>query len=214
MTAEATRPIDRSKLVFFSLAAAALTAALWADDRFLFNPGDPHWKHIEPFKWVLLPHGVFGAIALFSGASQFSDRLRQSRPMVHRWLGRAYLTAVTIAAPLAVWIGAGPFQPATIRVEQWFQGGLWWLCAAIALVCILRRRVELHKRWMMRSYGFTLVFVTARVPDLFIPQMSDQMLSDLLWGLVVIALFAPDLALSVRDLWRTRASARPMQRAA
>jgi uncharacterized membrane protein YhaH (DUF805 family) len=79
---------------------------------------------------------------------------------------------------------------------------LWWLTAAIGFVCIRSGRIALHKPWMMRSYGMTLVFVTSRVPDAIFDSYTDQTLSDMLWGLVVLALLAPDFALTARELWR------------
>jgi hypothetical protein len=115
--------------------------------------------------------------------------------------------AVTIGAAFATYIGA-TYEPKTIHVEQFFQGGLWWFTAAMALASILTKQVAAHKLWMMRSYGFCLVFVLSRVPDAFIKQYSDQFLADMLWGLVVAALVAPDLILQSRELWRISAKRR------
>ena len=57
---------------------------------------------------------------------------------------------------------------------------------------------------MMRSYGFTLIFVLSRVPDAFVKSYSDQFLSDMLWGLVIVALIAPELILTSQTLLRIR----------
>jgi hypothetical protein len=203
---------DPAKWGFFALMGLATLLVLWVDDRFWFDARDPHWKHISAVKWWLVPHGLFGVTALLTGAAQFSDTLRRARPKLHRWLGRTYLAAVSIAAPIGLLVGTGPTEPVTIHIEQWFQAGLWWLCAAIAFVCILNRQIQLHRAWMMRSYGFTLVFVTSRVPDAFLKSYSDQFLADMLWGLVALALFAPDVILTVREL--ARASARLASRKA
>ena len=64
--------------------------------------------------------------------------------------------------------------------------------------------MALHKAWMMRSYAFTLIFVTSRVPDAFIRSYSDQFLSDMLWSLVAIGLIAPEIILTTQTLWRIR----------
>ena len=199
---------DRLKWGFFALMLLCVGLVIYADEGFLIDPADPHWAHIAPIKWLLLPHGLFGITALVAGGFQFSERIRRDRLQLHRWLGRVYLVAVSIAAPLAVMMGTGPVEPASIRVEQIFQGGLWWLCAAIAYACIRNRQVALHKAWMMRSYAFTLIFVLSRVPDIVVKHYSDQALSDMLWGLVVLALFAPDLTSTARELARLRARRR------
>ncbi|MDB5672468.1 MAG: hypothetical protein JWO25_3427 [Alphaproteobacteria bacterium] len=200
---------DHLKWGVFALVAACALAVAYVDERFLIRASDPHWRHIEPVKWLLLPHGLFGLTALVAGAVQFSDRIRRAYLPVHRWVGRLYLLSVSIAAPLAFYIGTGPIEPASIRVEQAFQSGLWWLSAAIGFACIRNRQIAAHKAWMMRSYAFTLIFVVSRVPDLVFASYSDQMLSDLLWGLVVLALFVPELGTTMRELARLRGRRRP-----
>jgi len=192
---------DYVKWTFFGALALCLVAVIYADERFLILPNHPEWKHIAPFKWLLLPHGIFGLVALLSGPLQFSDTIRRERPRLHRWTGYVYITAVAIAAPLALSITLAGFEPRTIYVEQYFQAGLWFLTTAFALICILSRNIAAHKRWMMRSYGFALVFILSRVPDA-VPgfKWNDQLLGDVLWSLVVLALVAPDVILTVREL--------------
>ena len=203
---------DYAKWGFFALMAACTLAAIWADERFLIDPADGEWRHIQPFKWWLLAHGPFGALALVLGPTQFSDTLRRRRPALHRWIGRIYIGAIAVAASVALYIGPR-FEPASIKVEQYFQAGGWLLTTVMALVFILRRNIAAHKLWMMRSYGFCLVFVLSRVPDA-VPgfHWNDQLLANVLWGLVVAALIVPDLILAARDAWRRGPAL--MQRAA
>jgi hypothetical protein len=202
MSAIAGRNPQILKWVFFGAMAAATLLVIHADEGFLVSPTDPHWRHIAPFKWLLLPHGLTGALALFTGPLQFSDRIRANWPKLHRWTGRIYVGAIClVAAPLAGYIG-GHYEPQTIRVEQYFQAGLWWLTTAIAFACILNRQIPMHKVWMMRSYGFCCIFILSRVQDGFHIQLSDQVLADLLWSLVIAALIVPDLILTMRELER------------
>ncbi len=199
------KDMDYGKWAFFALMAACVLLVIFVDERFIVMPGDKEWTHIQPFKWWLLVHGTCGVTALVSGPLQFSDTLRRTHPKRHRWIGRVYIGAIAIAAPVAGFIGYN-FEPTTIRIEQLFQAGGWFLTTAVALVCILNRDLARHKLWMMRSYGFCLVFVLSRVPDAFPKEFrwTDQVLADVLWGLVVTALIAPDIILVVRELWRKR----------
>jgi uncharacterized membrane protein len=197
---------DNVKYGFFVLLALSVPLVLWADERFLVNPADPHWKHIAPFKWLLLVHGLAGLTALTSGTVQMSSRLRRQRPAVHRAVGRVFLGAVTIAAPAALAITLAGFEPRSIVVEQWFQAGGWLVSPWVAYACIRFGQVPLHKAWMMRSYAFTLIFILSRVPDFFFPTYSDQALSDMLWGMVVGAAVAPELILTTQTLWRIRSA--------
>jgi uncharacterized membrane protein len=195
---------DRLKWLFFGFMGLCALLVIWVDERFLINAADPHWKHIEPVKWLLLVHGLAGITALTLGAVQFSSRLRRTRPALHRAIGKVYIGAVCVSAPMAIYMGSGPLEPVTIHVEQWFQGGFWLFSALMALVCIRNKQIPLHKAWMMRSYAFTLVFIFSRVPDAFLAHYSDQFLGDMLWSLTAIALVAPDIILTIQDLTRIR----------
>lgn len=195
---------DLVKYGFFALLALSIPLVLWADERFLIDPADPHWKHIAPFKWLLLVHGLAGLTALVTGTLQMSSRLRRFRPALHRATGKVFIAAVTVAAPAALAITLGGFEPRSIVVEQWFQAGAWLVSPWIAYACIRAGQMPLHKAWMMRSYALTLIFIVSRVPDYFLPSESDQFLSDLLWSLVVVAIISPELILATQTLWRIR----------
>ena len=54
---------------------------------------------------LLIPHALFGCVAFFAGPLQFSSRLRQRRPGLHRLMGRSYVIAVYAAALTAFAIG-------------------------------------------------------------------------------------------------------------
>jgi uncharacterized membrane protein len=193
---------DRVKWSFFALMGLCVLLILWVDERFWFNAADPHWQHIAPIKYLLMIHGLCGGTALAVGASQMSSHIRRLRPAFHRALGKIYIGAVCISAPVAIYLGTSTLEPRSIRFEQIFQGGFWLLSALIAWACIRSGQMALHKAWMMRSYAFTLIFVTSRVPDAFVKSYSDQILSDMLWGLVAIGLIAPEIILTTQTLWR------------
>lgn len=199
---------DRVKHCFFALMGLCVLLVLWVDERFWFNSSDPHWKHVAPVKYLLMLHGIGGATALTVGALQMSSRIRGSRPAIHRALGKIYLGAVSISAPVAVYMGTSTLEPRSIRVEQVFQGGFWLANAWIAFACIRSGQMSLHKAWMMRSYAFTLIFVTSRVPDAIFSTYSDQVLADGLWSLVAIGLVAPELILTTQTLVRIRKAKR------
>lgn len=197
---------DHLKHGFFILIGLCVLLVLWTDERFWINPADPHWKHIAPVKWLLAVHGLGGLTALTAGALQMSSRIRNTRTALHRTLGKVYITAVCISAPIAIYMGTSTLEPVGIRFEQIFQGGLWAGSALIAWACIRSGQMQLHKAWMMRSYAFTLIFVTSRVPDAFITHYSDQFLSDMLWSLVVVGAIAPEIILTAQSLWRIRSA--------
>lgn len=196
--------VDRVKYAFFALMGLCFLLVLWVDERFLFIPGDPEWKHIAAFKWLLLVHALAGLTALGTGTLQMSGRIRKGRPALHRLLGKIYIGAVCVAAPIAIYIGVSPVERAVIRLEQIFQGGFWLLSALIAWACIRSGQMALHKSWMIRSYAFTLVFVLSRVPDAFKTSTSDLFEANMLWTSVLVGLIAPEIILTALTLLRTR----------
>jgi len=196
---------DLVKWSFFAVMGACVLLVLWVDERFWLNAAtDPHLQRIAAYKSLLILHGLGGATALVTGAFQMSSRIRRLNPAFHRALGKVYIGAVCFSAPIALYIGTGPLEPVTIHVEQIFQAGLWALSALVAWACIRSGQIALHKPWMMRSYGFTLIFILARVPDAFMSTEDPQFLSDMLWSLVIVALIAPEVILTAQTLFRIR----------
>src|SRR5262245_41670586 len=122
------------KLVLFAVMAALTLGVIWTDERFLVDSADAEWTHIAPFKWLLLIHGVAGFVALFIGPLQFSERLRRTHTKLHRVLGRVYIGAICIAAPMAIYIGDHWEENIHSAIEGWAQAGGWMLCAVLAIV--------------------------------------------------------------------------------
>ena len=84
----------KAKHVVFLLIGLATLYVLNHNERFVIEPEHPVWQRYEAFKWVLLPHAIFGSITLLSAPFQFSDRLRQRFPKAHRIMGRLYVLGV------------------------------------------------------------------------------------------------------------------------
>ena len=189
---------DAPKWVFWAGVAALIVLSAWVDDRFVVNARDPEWGKLATWAF-LLPHAVAGVVALLLGPFQFSDRLRTRRPALHRLCGRIYVGACLFAGPTAAFI-ALRHHPISDAVVQVFQGLLWTLATALALYYAMKRRLAPHKLWMMRSYGFCLIFVSARLPDID-PHFDWPGTPGVtvLWSGILIALIGPDLILAVRE---------------
>ena len=93
-----------AKYVVFSLIAVASVYVLYHNERFLVDSSHPAWQRYEPFKWWLLPHGVFGTIVLLFAPFQFSDRMRQRFTRAHRVMGRMYVLGAFVLAPIGAYI--------------------------------------------------------------------------------------------------------------
>src|SRR5580765_4068994 len=92
------------KHALFAFVALMLGYVIYHNERFLIDQSNPAWPHYRIIGRWLLPHGLAGATALLLGMSQFSTRLRTRHTQLHRVLGRTYVIAVSIVAPLGAYI--------------------------------------------------------------------------------------------------------------
>jgi uncharacterized membrane protein len=193
-------------LLFAALGLMALFV-IYNNERFIFDHSDPQWAYYFRVRWLLLAHGLGGAAALCLGATQFSSRLRRRHVRVHRTLGRLYVTAVAISAPLGIWVTILRNE-LPLRVAVITQASLWFLTTAVAFYCIRHRNFEQHRQWMIRSYAITLIFLTDRVLDA-VPKLTDldtDASPNIAWLCNVIAWVVPSFIIAWPNLRRTAAS--------
>ena len=150
----------RAKYVVFSMISLASLYVLYHNERFLVDSNHPAWQHYAPFKWWLLPHGIFGAIVLLFAPLQFSERLRLRFTKMHRVMGRLYVAGAIGLAPLGAYIqyyqermGA----PRSFTVLAIVDAAMLMGATALALVFAIRRKIALHRPWATRSYAIALV---------------------------------------------------------
>ncbi|MGC2030892.1 MAG: DUF2306 domain-containing protein [Steroidobacteraceae bacterium] len=182
---------------------------IYHNERFIIDHSDPLWTYYLPVRWLLLPHGITGALALCLGASQFSRRLRLRQARLHRILGRCYVTAVALSAPMGIYITIMRNE-LPLRVAVITQATLWFLATAVAFYCIRHRNFQQHRQWMIRSYAITLIFVTDRVLDA-IPGLADldtDASPNITWLCNIIAWVVPTFIISWPNIIQSRAGTR------
>jgi uncharacterized membrane protein len=190
------------KGLFYAAFVTALLFVLWHNERFLLNPDAPEWIHFNPVRWHLVPHGIGGAIALTLGALQFSTTLRRRYTRIHRICGKAYIIAVLILAPVAVWM-ALILSPWFLLVFTIVQAATLLLFTGAAYACIRRRDITAHREWMVRSYGILLIFLEGRIL-MAIPALSRRGMDAVVlvnWGCMVVSLVAVECFLRWRQLF-------------
>jgi uncharacterized membrane protein len=154
-----------AKYALFALIALMMGVVIYRD-RALLDASHPIWRHYEPFKWWLLPHGIPGALALFLGPLQFSTRLRRLHLHWHQLIGRTYVCGVAVAAPIGIVIEAINYvhgaSPLRLLIASTGLGVLFALTTGIGFVLVRRGRIAQHQRWMIRSYAVAIVFLQTR----------------------------------------------------
>jgi hypothetical protein len=177
--------------------AVVITLATFAThEAYVLQPKAPQWAHFRPFKWWLIPHVVGGMIALLLIPAQLSKSLRRGYPIVHRWLGRLYISGVAVSSLLSVYIVVR-FE---LRANWWVMGamgGLWFVTTLFGWLAALGRNHHQHALWMGRSIGLTMTFVATRIiPDQLLPGLDYTETTALYWAFIVASLIAPDLILN------------------
>jgi len=174
-------------------------------DRTLLDSQSFLRQRYAPIPWLMMAHGIPGALALIIGIFQFSSRLRQRYLKVHRAMGRIYVGSVAIAAPAAV-VVAFTLPTPTLSMASIIQATGWILTTATALYCVRTGRFQQHREWMMRSYPFAAVFVVVRTIIVIpaIARMGELGLATVVWSVIATACFLPSFVIA----WQALAASR------
>jgi uncharacterized membrane protein len=159
--------------------------------------------------WLMLAHGVPGALALFLGVFQFSSRLRRRYLQLHRILGRIYVGSVAISAPVAIAVAVS-LPVMTLAMASTIQAVGWLVTTATGLYCVRTGRIQQHREWMMRSYPFAMVFVVVRAV-LAIPaiaRMGEVGIATVVWSVIATACFLPSFVIAWQALAASRRTAK------
>lgn len=188
------------KAVFWAAAALMAIFVLFASEIPLLSSAHPHHARLYGERLILIPHALAGLAAVLIGPLQFSSRLRQWNICRHHLLGKIYVGAIAIAAPLAILLGRGAPIPLAIATDV--QAALWVICTLAALLTARNCHIAQHRVWVVRSYGITLIFFFARVLN-FWPayrDLSPDTFACVLFMLMLCVFLIPDLILHRREL--------------
>ena len=203
------RPRSYAKTTLWTLMAITTILVLALVEYPYFGHPNPSRARVLGEKLAFLPHAVCGVIALLIGPFQFSTRRRQRNLSLHRILGKVYVGSVVVAACSALIISHHldvVDQPETyIFWETCLQAGFWLLATLAAFITARNRHIAVHRQWMIRSYTFTFIFVSSRIPIPALVRLSDAQFVIFLFVLVAVSLILPDVYFSWRELTRRRA---------
>jgi len=142
------------------------------------------------------------------GVFQFSNRLRARYLTTHRALGYVYVVSVFVAAPLGIPMTMR-YGPSLVAASSMQSFG-WMLTTAIALHCVRHGNVTQHRRWMIRSYPFAMVFTVSRliipIPPVF--RLGVVGIETVVWTVIALAAILPNIFLDWRAI-----TARPLSKA-
>jgi len=208
VVAPVRRSRSQSKLVFFAIFGLLTVFVTYMKNARIFDSTSEIAQHFASVRWYLVPHAFFGSLAMLLGVFQFSNRLRAKYLKTHRALGYVYVISVFIAAPLAVPM-TSRFGPSLVAASS-VQSFGWMLTTAIALYCVRHGNVVQHRRWMIRSYPFAMVFTVTRmiIPIPPVYRLGVAGIETVVWTVIAMAAILPNVFLD----WRSIA-AHPVPRA-
>ena len=194
--APARRSRSQTKLVLFVLFGLLTVFVTYMKNARVFDPTSEIAHHFAPAKWYLVAHAFFGSLAMLLGAFQFSNRLRARYLEVHRRLGYVYVASVFLASPFAIPV-AYRVDSLSLVAASAVQSFGWMVTTAIALYCVRHGNIVQHRRWMMRSYPFAMVFTVARliIPIPPILRMGFTGIEMVVWTTIALAAFLPSIFL-------------------
>ena len=200
VVAPVRRPRSQSKLVFFLIFGLLTVFVTYMKNAHVFDPASEIAQHFAPVRWYLLPHAFFGSLAMLLGVFQFSNRLRARYLKIHRTLGYVYVFSVFSAGPLAIpmTMRFGPSLVAASSVQSFG----WMLTTAIALYCVRHGNVTQHRRWMIRSYPFAMVFTITRmiIPLPPVQRLGAAGVDTVVWTVIALAAILPNIFLDWRAI--------------
>src|SRR5215813_1747454 len=196
-TSPAVTSRSPAKLVLFVGFFALTIFATYEKNARILDPMSPIARHYAPARWFLPVHAIFGILAFGLAAFQFSNRLRARYLRMHRIFGYAYVTSVMISAPAAIVVAFKIPKPISTITANCVQSLGWIVTTSIALYCVRRGNIAQHRRWMIRSYPFAMVFTVGRAVAAFFPAIAlyPSAGEAVFWTALVLAAFLPTVFL-------------------
>lgn len=124
-------------------------------------PSDLPSLALSPRPFVV--HAVSASLALVLGPLQFVPAWRARHPVLHRWVGRAYVLSIAVAWLSSLPLAANALTGVVAAAGFFALGVAWIVTTGMGLVRALQRRFAEHRRWMLRSFALTAAAITLRI---------------------------------------------------
>lgn len=160
--------------------AVVLASSIWfvADslDSFVYFVTDPEAGPFTARRFTAYIHGAMAIPILFVAPLQFHPGFRKRWPKMHRWTGRAFLTASILAAAIALYLSL-EYEAVGSRPALQIFGLLWIFFSGVAWLCAMRKDFVAHRAFMIRSVAVGFAFVWVRMlresADWLLPYIED-----------------------------------------
>lgn len=168
-----------------------------------------HWRsaffiHVYMSMWVLL-----------AGFTQFSTRLRQWSPKLHRVLGYVYaVDVIFITGPAGLLMGIYANGGLTSKVAFVTLAILWIVITVMAVKRAKEGDYDAHRDFMIRSFALTLSALTLRAWKWGINNSVDDLPPMDVYRVVAWLGWVPNLLVAEFIIWRYKYQAKQKRLAA
>ncbi len=149
--------------LLFALLSAAIAIHAF---RYLYGEFNPRNAFHLAFALAgnAVPLHFFGAgLALALAPVQVLSAVRLRWPRLHRMLGWLYVLAVLQAGLAGLWLAPNALGGWPTGLAFALLATVWLISTGLAVAFAVRRRFELHRRWILRSVALTFSAVTLRL---------------------------------------------------
>ncbi|MEZ4885602.1 MAG: DUF2306 domain-containing protein [Chitinophagales bacterium] len=159
------------KLHFFLLALLASMIGIYPllyfvvdmSNEGLLGGKPPQLFQNHLWHFLFYTHIALGGIALLTGWSQFSEKLRKKRLNLHRNLGKIYVISVLLSGIAGLYIALYATGGIITILGFATLAVLWLFTTFKAYTAIQQKQITAHQQWMIRSYALTFGAVTLRI---------------------------------------------------
>lgn len=194
-------------LAFFSWQIARITVEYIpynTDVGFLRIKQD--YIDIDIWRMAFFVHVYASIWVLFAGFTQFSARIRDRKPVMHRALGYIYVVNILlITGPASLIMGFFANGGVTSKVAFVTLAILWIYSTAMALLKARSGDYAAHRAFMIRSFALTLSALTLRAWKWSINNTVDGLPPMDVYRVVAWLGWIPNLAIAELIIWRQRA---------
>lgn len=155
----------------------------------------------RPIEFYL--HIGLAPVALALLPFQFWQGLRQRRPALHRWIGRAYGVAILLSGLGGLMMAIGTTSGPVAGLGFGVLALLWLGVTGWGIWLAIQGRIADHRRWMIRSGALTFAAVTLR---LYLPLLFATLGEEAGYTLVAWACWVPNVLVAE---WFIRRKGKP-----
>jgi hypothetical protein len=132
------------------------------------------FMHVTEWRVAFFVHVYASMLVLLAGFTQFTKKILQQYPKLHRAAGYIYvINILIITGPAGLLMSFYAEGGTSSRIGFVLLSVLWMLFTAIALYYAIKKKFKQHRSFMIRSFALTLSAITLRAWKVILATFTD-----------------------------------------